>query len=297
VVHQIVEGLHPGWVEGIRERADLNHDYVYASRAHLKYREPLPASAIRWSSLGGSEEGEDCYTLGIAVLDDPQFVIPATALIELLSLLLERSGLDPEKTPALLGPFDPNAEYARLPSPPPKPPPPLNKNKHVLADMSSRIWWLARLQEKDPPAAHEKRVVLLSDMKEIGLFREDLITSRDASRMHQTDLARFLSKVEELRRYYQSAHRKTSLGISSMPNAIGGPLSYQLIDQTRSWDFGDDHPHEIYARFELLMRKLSNLEGDYGERKVEDGTFKAIFHWEREDGIHASLTKVIVESW
>ncbi len=111
------------------------------------------------------------------------------------------------------------------------------------------------------------------------------------------DLSLFLSDVEKVRKYYQSAHPKTALGTTSMPNAIGGPLSYQLMDQTGSWDFGDDHPHDIYARFEALMRKLSNLEGDYGERKIEDGTFKATFHWEREDGIHGSLTKVIVESW
>jgi hypothetical protein len=299
VVDQILEGRHPGWVEGIRARKALHApQYAYASPSSTRPGgEPWPYAAIRWSSLGGSVEGDDCYLLGVPTLQDPEFLIPAPALIELLTVLLERSGLDPKETPSVLGPFDPNADYARLPRPPDRPPPPLNKNKNRLVEINGRIRRLESLQREDPVAAHTMRVALLAEMKEMGFFREELITSRDASRLNQSKVSELLSCLEELRSYYQSAYRKESLGTTSMPNAIGGPLSYQFIDQTRSWKFHDDHPHEIFARLEAQMLKLSNLEGDFGKRRVEDGTFKATFHWEREDGIHASLIRVDIESW
>jgi hypothetical protein len=298
VVDQILEGRHPGWVEGIRARKALHApQYAYASPSSARQGEAWPYSAIRWSSLGGSVEGDDCYLLGVPTLSDPEFLIPAPALIELLAVLLERSGLDPNKTPSQLGPLDPNADYLRLPRPEPRPPPPLKKNKDVLVALNGRIWNLARLQERDPSAAHTMRVKLFSEMKERGIFREDLITSNDAGLLHQNDLSFFMSQLEELRAYYQSGYRKSVLGTTSVPNAIGGPLSYRFIEQTWSWKFHDDHPHEIFARLEAQMLKLSNLEGDFGKRRVEDGTFKATFHWEREDGIHASLTHVDIESW
>jgi hypothetical protein len=296
IVGEIMNGRQRGWIEGLRELRSLDDHHLYA---HLLREGEIDQweNVVRWSSFGGSPESDHCYMLGTASSDFPVSAIAARSLIQLLSILLERSGLDPTKTPEPLGRFDPNAEYAQLPYPPSPPPPlPLKKNKPVLAEISHRIWRLAQLQEKDPGAAHQMRLTLLSEMKEMGVFREDLISSNDTD-LAEFDLSLFLSRIEKLRKYYQSAHRKTALGTASMPNAIGGPLSYQLIDHTSSWDFGDHHPHEIYARFEALMRKLSNLEGDYGERKVEEGTFKATFHWEREDGIHASLTKVIVESW
>jgi hypothetical protein len=297
VLHQVIQGGLPGWVEGILERKDLPSSHsAYGTPSSAWSDESWPYDAIRWSSLGGSVEGDDCYLLGVPALPDPPFLIPAPALVELLHLLLERSGLDPKKTPPRLGPYDPKADYARLPRPE-RPPPPLKKNKDVLNKFNWLISDLRDLQRKNPLQAHAVRVALLSEMKERGFFREDLLKSSDASRAGHTFLGGLLSGLEELRSYYRSAYRKSVLGTTSVPNAIGGPLSYQFIDQTKSWKFHDDHPHEIFARLEAQMLKLSNLEGDFGERRVEDGTFKATFHWEREDGIHASLTHVDIESW
>jgi hypothetical protein len=298
VVHEIMAGRQDGWVEGILERKALASNGLFASPMTRDEAESTYNPLIPWSSIGGPAEEEDCYVLSIP--QNPAAIpnaIAAPALIEILSLLLKKSGFEDKRTPPRLGKYDKDADYAKLPDPPLPPTPPLKRNKRLLNETELRISELRRLREQGPAASHEFRVKLLRDMQEMGFFREDLITSNNAGIMNALYLSLLLSSVDLLRKYYGSAHRKTALGTTAIPNAIGGPLSYQLIEHTRSWDFGDHHPHEIYARFEASMRKLSNLEGDYGERKVEDGTFKATFHWEREDGIHASLTKVIVETW
>jgi hypothetical protein len=298
VLDTIISGKSASAVEHLQARQSLKLGMIYVAFENEK-RSLDSDDILRWSSFGGSEETNDFYCIGAAGTDMPEFVIPGGPFLQIVSLLLERSGLDPSRTPEGLPELDPNAEYARLPYPEAPPPslPPINKDKHLLTDVNGRVMQLARLQVRDPSAAHTMRVALLEEMKERGFFRTDLITSNDASRMHKIELSLFLSNIEELRAYYQSAYRKHVLGMSTVPNAIGGPLSYQFIDQTRSWKFHDDHPHEIFARLEAQMLKLSNLEGDFGKRRVEDGTFKATFHWEREDGIHASLTRVDIESW
>jgi hypothetical protein len=316
-VNAMIAGELPGWIEAIREgvtKYDQSR-YVYCYDASAE-----PADNwLYWSSFGGDSEGNDFCLVGVpAIPHSDSIAISRRALIELLTVLLERSGLDPTKSPPPLPPFDPSAPYASLPAPPPpprKPPMPLRENVDVMRELDWRIEELNR--NRDSKSAYEQRKQLLVDMREMGFLREDLVTPTDVSSAYATSLWALLMSFEELRKYYRSAYRKTVFGTEPVPNVVGGPLSHQFFLNCRLWYANakertlsdhretrhkiivpdDQHPHEILAILETEMRRLADLSGDFGERRVEHDTFKALVRWEREDGVHASLTFASVDSW
>jgi hypothetical protein len=317
ILDQIMRGALPGWVEGIRDGVTQTKSpkhIVFYSDAEALESERI----LKWSSMGGEPEGNDYCIAGFSIrVGHPEVALSRRTLIELLTALLERSGLDPTKSPPPLPPFDENAPYASLPypTPPPKPPTLLRENVELMRDLDRRIKELKR--NGDPKGAYEQRKQLLVDMREMGFLREDLVTSGDVG-ADALSLWAFLTSFEELRKYYRSAYRKTVFGPEPAPNVIGGPISHQFFRTCRLWypnakqrtldDYRDSrnkiivaddeqHPHEVLAILETEMRRLSDLGGDFGERRVEHDTFKALFRWEREDGAHASLTFANVDSW
>lgn len=107
VVDALIRGMRKGWIEAFHERQSIHLEHMSAFFAPKHMLDDWK-NLLRWSSFGGSEDEEDFYVLTIE-MDAPDTLIPTKALLSIIALLLERSGLDPTRTPEPLGTFDPNA--------------------------------------------------------------------------------------------------------------------------------------------------------------------------------------------